>query len=495
MTYFRRRHAITVGVGTALCAALLASPALTGEAAAHAGHGLGQEMRAALAAAPDEVDGRCTRTVEVRGLGPSCATADGLFRVRGRSGETFTTHGADAPADASVASYATGSAQAVADAGPQDVQCVTAPASVKHTKLVYSYPSDQPSRFATVAPQLVLEAYKASAFLRAESRSVAPSRGVKLVLECDANGAPIVHAAQLSTAGGGDSFSTIVSDLKAAGYGANSSISGEDRLLVFHDSPVASGAAGTGHLYRDDRAGAGNASNRGGMVAVEYAWGGRPHWDVLLHELAHNMGAVQASAAPSSGAGHCNDGLDIMCYADGGSQSAYTASACSVELFDCGRDDYFNPAPAADSYLASHWNVAHADNRYLAQSVETPLAGAGAGAETGAASTTGGATTTRATNSPDTTAPARVRVVGALARGRRAVTLRWRATTDDVAVTRYQVYRLSGGAWKFVGSTSAAGRSFTNLRLAAGRTYSYRVRARDAAGNVAPASKVVRVRL
>ena len=51
-----------------------------------------------------------------------------------------------------------------------------------------------------------------------------------------------------------------------------------------------------------------------------------PHWEVLIHEVLHTMGAV-VSAAPNTsgtnggvGAGHCTDGLDVMCYDDGGSR-------------------------------------------------------------------------------------------------------------------------------------------------------------------------------
>ena len=88
----------------------------------------------------------------------------------------------------------------------------------------------------------------------------------------------------------------------------------------------------------------------------------------MLHEMGHNLGAVQGGAPHSTGtvgsqvAGHCTDEWDVMCYADGGSNNALThpcpqRSDTVTETFDCGGDDYFNPAPAAGSWLASHWNV------------------------------------------------------------------------------------------------------------------------------------------
>jgi hypothetical protein len=51
-----------------------------------------------------------------------------------------------------------------------------------------------------------------------------------------------------------------------------------------------------------------------------------------------------------------------MCYSDGGPRGG-VFSACApldgviTEHFDCNKDDYFNPAPAAGSYLDRHWNV------------------------------------------------------------------------------------------------------------------------------------------
>jgi chitodextrinase len=70
-----------------------------------------------------------------------------------------------------------------------------------------------------------------------------------------------------------------------------------------------------------------------------------------------------------------------------------------------------------------------------------------------------------------------------------AASLHWTASTDNVGVTSYGVFR-NGTS---VGSTSST--SFTDATVAAGATYSYTVNARDAAGNVsglsAPASVAI----
>ena len=54
-----------------------------------------------------------------------------------------------------------------------------------------------------------------------------------------------------------------------------------------------------------------------------------------------------------------------MCYPDGSPEAAgynddrlpASAAAAIPQTYDCGHDDYFNPDPAAGSYLDTHWNV------------------------------------------------------------------------------------------------------------------------------------------
>lgn len=97
---------------------------------------------------------------------------------------------------------------------------------------------------------------------------------------------------------------------------------------------------------------------------------------VLLHELFHTIGAVQVGAPHSTGATHCNDGADLMCYDDNNTTRSAQRSVCvpateyrASGLVDCGGDDYFNVAPPAGSYLATRWNTA---NSQLLTAVTTP---------------------------------------------------------------------------------------------------------------------------
>jgi len=81
-----------------------------------------------------------------------------------------------------------------------------------------------------------------------------------------------------------------------------------------------------------------------------------------LHELFHNLGAVQLDA-PHADTGHCFDAPSVMCPGDlpgyGGGISNKICRNVLVETLDCGMDDYWNPSPRAGSYLSTHLNVAN----------------------------------------------------------------------------------------------------------------------------------------
>ncbi len=88
----------------------------------------------------------------------------------------------------------------------------------------------------------------------------------------------------------------------------------------------------------------------------------------------------------------------------------------------------------------------------------------------------------------DTSPPTNPWGVAARADGT-SVTLTWRASSDDVGVSAYDVLR--NGV--VVGSTPGDVLSFVDSGLRPGTTYAYQLRARDQAGNRSGASAVVRV--
>ncbi len=86
---------------------------------------------------------------------------------------------------------------------------------------------------------------------------------------------------------------------------------------------------------------------------------------------------------------------------------------------------------------------------------------------------------------PDTVPPSTVTLSGsATAYG---ASLNWTPATDDVGVTKYYVYR------GFLVIAEVTGTSYLDTTATVGATYSYNVRAADAAGNVGIASNVVQI--
>ncbi len=90
-----------------------------------------------------------------------------------------------------------------------------------------------------------------------------------------------------------------------------------------------------------------------------------------------------------------------------------------------------------------------------------------------------------ATTSTDTTPPSTPTAVTVTAKTSTSVSLSWTASTDNVGVTGYQVFRNGTQVGTPVTTT------FTDTGLTASTTYAYTVKARDAAGNVSAASTAV----
>lgn len=460
--------------------------------------GVEQVNEAAREAAPPSVGARCDRTLDVEGIGDTCVQRDGLLRVEQADGRSHTIHGLDAP-PVGASAFAPGSQAAVNGADSTDVTCA-ADGQPRYV-LVYARPGDVASRYATVAPQLRSEVYKVSAFIDQESRSIDPAKGKRLPLRCDGGTPAVLNVTLGDLSSGTASFGQIVDGFRAQGFQFNGDGDGLERYVVYYDSPSPSGAAGTGHVFTtDSRGDAANQNNKGGLYAIEYRFdggGGVPHWEVLIHEIVHTMGAIVNTAAHATDYGHCTDGLDIMCYQDA-QTTRYDANVCATKVLDCNRDDYFNPSPAAGSFLATHWNTAATYNRFL-DHVGGTIGGGDPSTGSGDRSP---ATAPPATRQPDTSAPSVPRAIRGRQVGAR-VTFTWRASADDTGVSRYELRRvttvrgLRGRPTRRVlrsaGWTTRTAISISTKGLTAG-VHTFQLVARDASSNVSRAA-TVRVRI
>ena len=94
--------------------------------------------------------------------------------------------------------------------------------------------------------------------------------------------------------------------------------------------------------------------------------------------------------------------------------------------------------------------------------------------------------------SPDITPPTAPSNLTATVASATQINLAWTASTDNVGVTGYRVERCSGaGCSNFVQIATPTATTFNDTGLTASTSYSYRVRATDAAGNLSGFSSVV----
>ncbi|WIV17717.1 lytic polysaccharide monooxygenase [Paenibacillus polygoni] len=115
------------------------------------------------------------------------------------------------------------------------------------------------------------------------------------------------------------------------------------------------------------------------------------------------------------------------------------------------------------------WEISDTGNAFY-NTIDANIAGSGGGAADTAAPT----------------APASLRSSNVAAT---AVSLAWNAATDNVGVTGYDIYR----GTTLIGTVSGSTLTYTATGLTANTSYTFTVKAKDAAGNVSAASNVLTV--
>ena len=93
-------------------------------------------------------------------------------------------------------------------------------------------------------------------------------------------------------------------------------------------------------------------------------------------------------------------------------------------------------------------------------------------------------------NNTDILAPSAPSNLTATAGGKRRIDLSWTASTDNVGVTGYRVFRATSAAGPFSQIATTTSTSYSNSSLSSRVTYYYYLTAVDAAGNVSPQSNI-----
>jgi hypothetical protein len=281
------------------------------------------------------------------------------------------------PAGDPVNAAADATAAELAEAGVTSVGLETAPwrgteratdnpastSSGSKIKLVYVYAADQPDRFGQYASLIQTDA-------KAIAETVAATSGGAKTLRFDTGtdaGAGYVDVATVRLPQALSYYQSLSASARSAAVKAaipsSVRVSGVAHYAVYADGLYGNDwVAGIAEMYVDERKSASNNNNLNNLWAFVWGDGGATfsssHRTTLLHEITHTLGGVQRNAPHGTTNGHCSDVRDVMCYDDGGLKAGQAmVQACSTVQYDCNGEDYFNPAPAAGSYLASNWNV------------------------------------------------------------------------------------------------------------------------------------------
>ena len=226
--------------------------------------------------------------------------------------------------------------------------------SLPQVHAIYVYPAKTASRFVQFAAMFQADALQSSALLKTLGRDVRWDRRPDLVPAapvCSSGRRPSTmlditvfqskySARQLGT---DRQFSLIAAELAASPKFPTSS---NKKYIAWLDA--GSNYCGQGTLWSDPSRVEGNASDANRTTGIVYrpytnstATGGFCRGRTLLHELGHNLGALQTTAPHAFDGAHCNDDKnDTMCYI---ANSATTSGL--APQFDWNKDDYWDPTP------------------------------------------------------------------------------------------------------------------------------------------------------
>lgn len=181
-------------------------------------------------------------------------------------------------------------------------------------KVIHAYPSDRPNRFAQWACVLQADASLAESYVSLQQGSSRAPR-YDMGTSCGAQ-YPDIQTVALPGPRSSyiDNFGAVRSYVASV---VNQAPGGSRNDFVLADT-LGSGLAANAMVVSDDRPGADNQNNAGGLYSMMWIPdatnppAGGSFWpSAMLHEMTHEMGGVQGSAPHSTGGFHCWDGSDL----------------------------------------------------------------------------------------------------------------------------------------------------------------------------------------
>lgn len=229
--------------------------------------------------------------------------------------------------------------------------------SGKRIVMIYGRPSDRADKFTATRGSLREIAAQADMLLDDSSQTA----DQHIRWHCGSDGKVTVLNVTLKAVGSDAKFTfdDMYNSLVNQGYTRT------DRIYVTYVDQVTDTYefGGQGTVDNDPSSASTNLNNTGPAYSL-VAYLNAP---TFLHEIGHNLGAVQLSAPHATGRWHCWDDQDLMCYNDGGNyvqtDPLATLEMCPVgpeSQFDCNHNDYWNPSGGLTRRTGgSLWNTAN----------------------------------------------------------------------------------------------------------------------------------------